>query len=76
MWLNWLWLSASFSGCGFVVFLLAISAVIRWYIVGSLNAYKNNFQPFPSTKLCEESCNMVQHHALGHLELRGNLTVC
>jgi hypothetical protein len=36
---------------------------------------QNNFHPVLSTKLCEQSSNMVQDLVLGNLELRGNLIV-
>ena len=36
---------------------------------------QNNFHPVPSTKLCEQSGNMVHDHVLGNLQLRGNLIV-
>jgi len=54
---------------------LITSALIRWYIVGSLYAYKTIFHPVLSTKLCEQSGNLVQDLVLGNLQLRGNLIV-
>jgi len=36
---------------------------------------QNNFHPVLSTKLCEQSGNMVHNHVLGNLQLRGNLIV-
>jgi hypothetical protein len=68
MWLNWLSAASAVGDLSYFYWHLSGDPLVDRVVTKRV---QKNFQPFPSTNLCEESCSMVQHHVLG---LRGNLT--